>query len=121
MNHPNTTLDLTILISSQWTISDNLRPYLDRYYILHWSREYTMQQIHGPGQYITHQGIDYLARYHSPNPILLDTDQVQLSFRKLPQHKNGIVLIRALDRTPSWKEQFPSGRPERNGPISTQD
>ena len=102
--------NLISIITSQWTISDNLRPQLERYYLLQWSRKYAMLQIQGHAQIIRHQGVDYLARFlDTPNPILLDTDQVLLSFRKLPNHNNGIVLIKSTTKQWTWKEQFPSG------------
>lgn len=86
-------------ILQDWYLPPEFKYRLEKYYLLHWQREYFEEQSFAGAGMITHQGVEYLIVYYNTTPLILTKYQeVKLSFRRFDskQYHYGYVLVTPL-------------------------
>lgn len=94
------TTNIYLAILDYWVIPPALKDRLDKYYLLHWEKDYFFNQsLTGR---IVHQDVEYLVLYHQCLPLHMtraDVKQVALSFRKLASMPYGYVLVKPINQS----------------------
>lgn len=76
-----------------------VRKALDKYFLLHWSTEYFLEQLANPESgFLIKDGIRYYVMYQEllDNEYVKQYSDLRLSFRKLSSLPFGFVLVRSL-------------------------
>ena len=81
-----------------WNIPPEQSELLEKYYLLHWSGEYFMEQYrHGYGR-LHHQGTNYSILFYSGmTRECMNAPDVAISFRKMKLFPYGYAMIRSLE------------------------
>lgn len=87
-------------IKNNFILSQAEQDHCSDYFLIHWSRKYflsSLKQSNGCWRGQGKKSIYYQwILDQDSNPILLDTNQVQLSFRRASNMETGFVLVRAF-------------------------
>lgn len=89
-------------IKNNFILSQAEQDHCSDYFLIHWSRKYFLGHIKPEWISGIWRGQGKKAIFYQiildpeSNPILLDTNQVQLSFRRLASMETGFVLVRAF-------------------------
>lgn len=82
---------------TEFYLPSDIRSFLHKYYLLHWTGEYFQNLYYRSGPWINHQDNKYLVVWQDSDcrPVLA-ASKVQLSFRKLYQDDiHGYVIVKA--------------------------
>lgn len=88
-----------------WSLPPDYADCLEKYYILHWSRDWFVKQTSSGG--ITHQGTFYCIIFAQGQTIadVIAPPTVAISFRKMHGMMYGYAMVRGIQKALYAKEQ----------------